>query len=65
MKSQEQIKDKLIELNCELMNNNEAIKTFSSCFGRDMTRKEKLHYDLKTFLFEAQKDVLIWVLENK
>jgi len=62
MKTEEQIKEKQIELQGELMNAVEAQHTFESAFERKPTEKESEIMLHNIAILEAQNDVIDWML---
>jgi hypothetical protein len=62
MKTEEQIKEKQIELQGELMNAIEAKRTFESAFERKPTEQENKIMLHNIAILEAQNDVIDWML---
>jgi len=62
MKTEEQIKEKQIELEGELMNAIEAKHTFESAFERKPTEQENEIMLHNIAILEAQNDVIDWML---
>ena len=62
MKTEQEIKEKKIEIQGELMNAVEAKNAYESVMGSKMDKFEALKYDIRIFLFESQIDVIDWML---
>lgn len=63
MKTEEQIKEKQIEMLSELMNTIEALYAFENSFGRKPTDDEKESMMIKVAMIKFGNSTINWVLE--
>jgi hypothetical protein len=63
MKTEEQIKEKAIEIQGELITLVESVNTFESLFGRLPSEEESDELMERISMLGMQEDILNWVME--